>query len=331
MRNTASSSPVASSDVTRRVTLSLPRYTYGGYEAFIRSISRTIEVGPGQTVSVSLFSPTRPGAAGQDVLVRIDGEEKKESVPLSITGTRGGHSYGYRKGYSASTVGGTQTLLLVSQQVGRDFQPVWGAPMKPAPGPGPFPARDGPGGPPPVVFPPGGAVFTANAHTVHADVPISAWSRNWLSYSRYDGIIVTRADLEELSGAGAAARACARRCGSTSRRAGRCSLSMAWARRSSRRAGIAAQRQEQGLTILEAGFGQCLVGPDRNFGTWPLGGWGVALESWNTTATPWNRDHNLFDLNRDFPVVDDLGVPVRGLFVLMILFSIVIGPAIWWC
>ena len=36
--------------------------------------------------------------------------------------------------------------------------------------------------------------------------------------------------------------------------------------------------------------------------------------------------HNYHDANRAFPVVEDIGVPVRGLLALMFLFALAIGP-----
>src|SRR5262249_51575132 len=48
------------------------------------------------------------------------------------------------------------------------------------------------------------------------------------------------------------------------------------------------------------------------------------------TATPWQPTRLLSDVNAVFPVIDDLGVPVRGLFALMIVFAAAIGPLNVW-
>ena len=50
------------------------------------------------------------------------------------------------------------------------------------------------------------------------------------------------------------------------------------------------------------------------------------MHSWVKTATPWKVQFSVAEANNRFPVVSDFGVPVRGLFLLMLLFAIVIGP-----
>ena len=42
------------------------------------------------------------------------------------------------------------------------------------------------------------AVQAIQGQFLRAEVAISGWSDRWLAYSRYDGILVTREDLEEL-------------------------------------------------------------------------------------------------------------------------------------
>jgi hypothetical protein len=51
--------------------------------------------------------------------------------------------------------------------------------------------------------------------------------------------------------------------------------------------------------------------------------------SWLQTATPY-QDRSLGDAEQSLPIIDDLGLPVRGLFVLLLLFTLTIGPANIW-
>jgi hypothetical protein len=81
-----------------------------------------------------------------------------------------------------------------------------------------------------------------------------------------------------------------------------------------------------GFATYDAGFGLCLVSPDQDFGKWEPERWGVLDSAWSKTAAPWQAPRGLSELNKDFPVIDDIGVPVRGLFALMIAFSVAIGP-----
>src|SRR4029078_5858668 len=49
--------------------------------------------------------------------------------------------------------------------------------------------------------------------------------------------------------------------------------------------------------------------------------------AFSTTSGPWKAQRNIVELNEGFRVVDELGGPIRGLFALMIVFGIAIGPA----
>jgi hypothetical protein len=77
----------------------------------------------------------------------------------------------------------------------------------------------------------------------------------------------------------------------------------------------------------QAGFGHCVVCPDTR---WTIERFVVLNNLFNETANPWRSPLSAADANRMFRVVDSAGVPVRGLFVLMLLFAIVIGPVNLW-
>ena len=50
------------------------------------------------------------------------------------------------------------------------------------------------------------------------------------------------------------------------------------------------------------------------------------MRSWLETAAPWRWKGVVEKANTLFPVVSGLGIPVRGLFFLMLLFAVAIGP-----
>jgi hypothetical protein len=54
--------------------------------------------------------------------------------------------------------------------------------------------------------------------------------------------------------------------------------------------------------------------------------WRHIAASWDRTAAPWRQERWLEQASRDLPVGETVGVPVRGLFLLMLLFAVVIGP-----
>jgi hypothetical protein len=52
----------------------------------------------------------------------------------------------------------------------------------------------------------------------------------------------------------------------------------------------------------------------------------TVIESWCETAAPWQRVRTDSEANLTFPVVDNVGVPVKGLLALMFVFVTVLGP-----
>jgi hypothetical protein len=54
--------------------------------------------------------------------------------------------------------------------------------------------------------------------------------------------------------------------------------------------------------------------------------WIVLNSALSQTLSPYSSSRTLSDLNQAFPVVDNLGVPVKSLFVVMILFALALGP-----
>jgi hypothetical protein len=217
------------------------------------------------------------------------------------------------------------------------------------------------------------------ADSVRAELPISGWSKNWLAYTRWDGVLVTVDDLGELTRAG--------RDGADIRRAlfryveaggtllvlgperaeplglakadvlGHAATALAMASpgvgldnlfRAAFAVAVAAEPVAEGrrravlaelpltwqrfrdyrngFVVCSPGFGRCLVSADRQSAYWSGERWGVVEEAWRGTLQPWESARSANTLNEEFPVIDDLGVPVKGLFVLMLAFTILIGP-----
>jgi hypothetical protein len=284
--------------------------------------------------------------------------------PLSSAGGMGAYgytrSYGRRGGmymYAGMSGGPTHPLLLISRDVNENFfkrrvraaAPMGMAPggvfpggiggpagLPPPPAVGPVPPPPPPGGfggpaaggpAPPMGGPVGFMIIDAfNAQFIRADVPITEWTSNrWLAYTRYDGIVVTRDDLEALRRGTNDNRAVLQALWQWTEAGGALvvlgpglpDIPAAWKRH---------PRRQNGATTYRVGFGSCIIPNDRNSAKWSDERWNAIAQPCGQTGMPWASSRSLFDLNTSFPVVDELGVPVRGLFALMILFSIALGP-----
>ena len=148
--------------------------------------------------------------------------------------------------------------------------------------------------------------------------PVAAWTPNWLGYSRYDGIVLTAEDLLAMPADVREAIGRYVECGGSLLVLGEeAKLPGYW------------KPQRIGNTDLwgcPAGFGECFVCDQKILSVWESDSWKIVLDSWTRTVQPWAYFRYGGDANQKFPVVDDIGTPPNGFFVLMAIFTITIGP-----
>ena len=156
----------------------------------------------------------------------------------------------------------------------------------------------------------------SNAQFVRAEL-VANWSAHWLGYSRYDGIVVTGDDLKAMLPDVRTALWQYVETGGSLLVLGKPDL---------RGLSVTASREKDGWGIVEAGFGLCLYGSDDNIDKWDNARLMMLEQSWRETAGPWLGRRNSYEAHLAFPVVEDLGIPIKGLFVLMLLFTLAIGP-----
>jgi hypothetical protein len=73
------------------------------------------------------------------------------------------------------------------------------------------------------------------------------------------------------------------------------------------------------------GFGECLLTEQTDLSAGDFAKV-YAPDAWSESGRPWFVGRTQSDANNRFPVIDDLGIPVNGLLLLMFAFSFVIGP-----
>lgn len=154
-----------------------------------------------------------------------------------------------------------------------------------------------------------------------AEIPVAEWSDSWRSYSRFDGVALTadefrslpgpvREGLRDWVGAGGALLIL-----------GEAPLPAEWAPTSAKDMPIATDHSRFGEVMTTGGKSLKDLSGDEWVGIW------LAL---HRTLQPWQRSMSPSDANREFPVVDNFAIPLRGLFVLILLFVIIIGPVNFW-
>lgn len=158
----------------------------------------------------------------------------------------------------------------------------------------------------------------AEFHFRRHEAPLANWSRGWLSYSAFAAVVVTAGEWDAAP----------------------------------------AELQASLLDYARAGGVLCLLGslelgnvthgPTESFGEGDASfyGFGVVFRvdrshlSYELDQSPWSHlvraahdthrelaaRRSAGAANRDFPVIDDTDVPIRGLFGLLIVFALVAGP-----
>jgi hypothetical protein len=286
----------------------------------IRELRRTVQVGAGESVRVSLLQPDHPPVGGSDLSVTIDDRRQEYEVPLRPNQSRRNRYPYYAGSYYGTAPAGRELLVLMSGSIRKTF---------PNPGAGPSgvgmaagfhggmsapTARPGPAMP--AAVPPPVSPLPPGTQFVQAE-PVENWSANWLGHSRYDGIVVTADDLKAMTPAVRTALWQYVEIGGTLLVLGPADLTglSGWAK-----------EQKSGWQMIESGFGRCFVSPDDNLDKWDSARLTMLGGSWVQTAGPWQGRRNSYEANDKFPVVADIGIPVKGLFLLMVLFVVAIGP-----
>lgn len=267
----------------RLVTLTLPQRIAGSGNSQLRSISRTVRVEGSGTAKVELLQPALyvgSGALG----VSIDGEE--QSATVAVYPLNPDLSYSY---YGS----GNQTpQILVSRMVRDNFQKAANA----------------------VLVNPDGKPDT---NFVSSDLPPNQWSRYWISYSRFHGIVMDSSEFQGLPIEVKIGLQQFVECG------GNLFLLGTPAQPGGL---VLGQKEMSGLVTHYVGFGQWHTLNNLTLDQITPPQWETIRDGWLLSLGAFRDVKSVSTANAEFPVVDALSVPVRGLFVMMFLFVIVIGP-----
>jgi hypothetical protein len=303
-----------------RVALTVPRSRPGFQgQNYLRFLRRAVEVGPDSTATVSLFQPDLPILFGNDVEIAIDGQAQADSLFMNVQPNRGrGMSGMHHAGPPGMGVPGMAgAYLLAPQDLAStlDGNASRSAIDDPRAVAAPGMVRGG-------VF--GNRSFNLNGKVYffpvnHAFTPApdpKTWGReNWLAYSCFDGVALRGGQLEDMPAAARAALWRYVECGGSLLVVGPTKLPDGWK-----------SVPVSGLTAYYPGFGQCLVAEDTDPAKWSPEQWRAVVGMWEQAALPYQHVRSPHDANSLFPVVENRGVPVRGLFAGMLVFAILVGP-----
>ena len=154
--------------------------------------------------------------------------------------------------------------------------------------------------------------------TVRSEVAPALWGENWLSYTPYDGIMVTAADLKASPPAATSALWRYVEGGGNLLILGESDVPEPW--RSLGRTNLADGWR------YEAGLGHCYVSPGPAPGDLKRALADDFTQAVRTAAQFWLALPDEQSANVAFPVVANFQVPVRGTIFVMLAFVLLIGP-----
>jgi hypothetical protein len=146
---------------------------------------------------------------------------------------------------------------------------------------------------------------------------VAEWGTTWLGYSRYDGVVLTADELRRAPAPVQAALVRSVEGGGALLVLGPWEPPDTWKR---------VVKTDQGFTVYRPAFGVCLVSGDADTQHWSRARWDLVADAWSQTASSGSQRQTEVEANRIFPVVENVAVPVRGLFLIMVLFAVAIGP-----
>ncbi|MBN1763921.1 MAG: hypothetical protein JW860_01585 [Sedimentisphaerales bacterium] len=264
----------------------------------VQEMTRRIELSPSSRIQVSLWQPPVPISWGDFAQLNIEGVGKFK-FPMS----RYNHGFEYHNP-------DIRECILISRSIGGEFvteaDKIFG-------GEGgdrrPQMRRSNP------LMPMIG--IGGEYEIKRAEVPIDQWSSHWLGYSRYDTVVVTAEDMLSMPAGIRTALLRYTECGGSLVVAGPWQGPQEWQ---------GYKESISGGWIYYCGFGQCLVLAAPEMNQWSEALWQQIKDGSESSKRPWLYVKTVVQANEQFSVVESLAVPVRGLFVLIMLFAVVIGP-----
>ena len=313
-----------SPDKMHVVTLVLPDESFNINPNRIRDITRSVVVGPAATAHVSLFQPPVP-LHGNDLAVAIDGRLQREAIPLSLGNHAPDTSHSFASHFVLGAMGSISLPLslqvLVSRNVDTsEFHTHVETLVKTIPTMSGFSVLTSTSGSVVTSSTTSSSTGSASYELIDLGFPVSAWSTDWLGFSRYDGVVVTNQDIQQMPSDVQSALWEYVECGGALLVLGGNNLPDNWA------SGVEISDKSVSMSANRVGFGEFFISAEMDTTSLNQTQWRQIVHSWVKTATPWQAQLSVAEANSRFPVVDDFGVPVRGLFLLMLVFAIVIGP-----
>ncbi len=272
----------------------------GTYNDLIREVRRAIDAAPSSAATFSMFKPM-----GGDVnawLVSIDGKLQDDPAEIDASRTSSWVSRSQNSFFALSSRDIEKMGLMNDATVTEGFKNSHGE---------------------------------IDVSYLSYKSPIAEWSGNWIGYTGFDAVMLTAGELREAPESVRSALWRYAECGGSLLIIGAWEIPKHW--RSSQ---ISHYEVEDGkdsskkLSIMvssmtrhyNVGFGQVTLVDETGVKSIQSDQWRVIKDRWKGSRPTQTYNFNFAEINNIFPVVDRVGIPVRGLFIMMLVFVVLIGP-----
>jgi len=253
-------------------------------------VSRTVPIAAGQEAMVSLFQ--FPDGNEGTMEVRVEGVSEKETVQIGAISSAY-YSYG-----GTSSADWARPAVLLSRSISLDSYK--------------SPAAGSTVGPPELV---GLVALETNFKFFHSELPVTQWSANWLGYSCFDAVWLTEKDVEQMPPEVQLALRRYLECGGTLLVHGQ---------------KVPAVFSENAMEDSGGGYfvgrGHAVAGGAKDEANLYM----AAQTLRRLSLLPNHEYGNPKAGDPHHLLVAESRVPVRGMFALVLLFAVAIGPANLW-
>lgn len=159
-----------------------------------------------------------------------------------------------------------------------------------------------------------------STESLRAELPVPAWSENWLAYTPFDAIVLDAADFDSMPSAVLAAVGNYLQAGGNIFVFGRGDLPRTWR--------LSQKKQLENGVEYRVGLGTCLLAPTKDFSALNPKTIEYLRNTVNLAAHYWQSlPDDSVAANAVFSVVENVKIPLRGIVFVMLAFVVAIGPA----
>ncbi|NBR86860.1 MAG: hypothetical protein EB141_07225 [Verrucomicrobia bacterium] len=155
---------------------------------------------------------------------------------------------------------------------------------------------------------------------LRSELEAGNWSESWLAFTPFDLIVISRTDFAAMSPTTQSALWSYVEVGGAVAVLGLAELPKEW------RSSVSGNHPLGDDHHFLAGFGQCLLLNAVNVSALSRAQVELLRTATSKTGQPWSAMPTEGNANNEFPVIDNVQIPVRGIVFIMLAFILIVGP-----